>query len=58
MSEKKVTWNDLHEATQHEIRKTYKLNDRQFEQQIRTHMDGANAQERRQLYQTVCSKRR
>lgn len=58
MSEKKVTWNDLHQATQHEIKKVYKLTDRQLEQQVRRHWDGANAQERRKLYETVYGKRR
>lgn len=51
----KVTWNDLHNATQHELKKTYKLSDRQFEQQVRSHMDGANTQERRKFYETVYS---
>jgi len=55
---KKVTWNDMHEATHGELRKTYKLTDRQLEQQIRRHWDGANAQERNRLYQTVYLKRK
>lgn len=55
---KKVTWNDLHEATHHEIKKTYKLTDRQLERQIRRHWDGANTQERRELYNTVYLKRK
>lgn len=46
----KVTWNDLHEATQHDLRKTYNLNDRELEKGIRKHLDGANAQERRAVY--------
>ena len=50
---KKVTWNDLHEANQEELKKTYKINSRQLEMQVRRHWDGANAQERRQLYETV-----
>ena len=52
----KVTWNDLHEATFKEIKKTYKLNDRQLEVQVRKHMDGANATERRGLYKEVWCK--
>ncbi len=55
---KKVTWNNLHEATQQELRKTYKLNDRQLENAVRHHMDGANSAERRKLYQTVYGKRK
>lgn len=54
----KVTWNDLHNATQHELRKVYKLNDRQLENQVRNHLDGANAKERRNLYQEVYGKRK
>lgn len=55
---KKVTWNDLHNATQHELRKTYKLNDRQLENAVRNHLDGANLNERRKLYETVYAKRK
>ncbi len=51
----KVTWNDFHEATQHELRKTYKIGygkegDRKLEVAIRDHLDGANAKERREFY--------
>ena len=53
----KVTWNDLHSATFKELKKTYKLNDIQLEHQVRKHMDGANAKDRRELYQTVWSKK-
>lgn len=56
--DQKVTWNDLHNATQQELRKTYKLNDRQLENQVRYHLDGANAAERRKLYETVYAKRK
>jgi hypothetical protein len=54
----KVTWTDLNSATKNELKKTYKLNDRQLEHQVRYHMDGANATERRGLYSTVYSKRK
>jgi hypothetical protein len=54
----KVTWNDLHSATQQELKKAYKLNDHQLENQIRGHLDGANSTERRGLYQEVYGKRR
>lgn len=54
----KVTWNDLKEATQNELKKTYKLNDRELERQVRHHMDGANATERRQLYSDTYIKRK
>lgn len=53
----KVTWGDLHSATFGELKKTYKLNDRQLENQVRRHMDGANSQERRDLYKQVWDKK-
>ena len=53
----KVTWGDLHNATPKDLKRKYKLNDRQLEQQVRRHMDGANPQERRDLYKTVWDKR-
>lgn len=53
----KVTWGDLHQATFKELKKTYKLNDRQLETAVRKHMDGANHQERRELYTTVWGKK-
>ena len=49
MSNGKVTWNDLHNATFKELKKTYKLTDRQLENQVRKHMDGANAEQRSDL---------
>ena len=55
---KRITWNDLHDATFTELKKTYKLNDMQLEKSVRRHMDGANPQERRDLYETVWSKDR
>jgi len=56
--DQKVTWNDLNSATQQELRKTYKLNDRQLEIQVRHHLDGANASDRRRMYETVYAKRK
>lgn len=53
----KVTWNDLHEATFKEIKKTYKLNDQQLEKAVRKHMDGANASDRRELYSKIWDKK-
>ncbi len=49
----KPTWNDLMSAPQSDIKRVYKLTDRQFEQAARRHMDGASAQERRGFYQQV-----
>ncbi len=58
MSKGKVTWNDLHSATFKELKKTYRINDRQLENQVRNHMDGAGNAERRELYKTVWDKKR
>lgn len=54
---KKITWNDLSNASPSELKKTYRLNDRQLEQQVRYHMNGANANERRNLYKIVWDKK-
>lgn len=55
---KKVTWNDVHEATPRELKKIYGLNDRQLEQQVRSHLDGASASERRAIYEKMYGKRK
>lgn len=54
----KVTWNDLQSATQQEIRKVYKLNDSQLENQVRYHLDGASAKERREVYNQFYGRRK
>jgi hypothetical protein len=51
----KVTWNDIYSATPKELKKTYKLNDRQLETHVRRHLDGANANERRNVYESLYS---
>lgn len=53
----KISWNDMQSATTKELKKTYKLNDRQLEVQVRRHLDGANAKERREAYQNFYSKK-
>jgi hypothetical protein len=53
----KVTWNDIQNGTQSELKKTYKLDSRQMENHIRKHIGGANAQERRKVYQDFYSRR-
>ena len=63
MSEPKVTWNDLHEATQHELRQTYKVGygkqgDTKLENAVRRHLDGANATERRKFYEKFYGRRK
>lgn len=57
INNRSVTWNDLFSGTFKELKKTYKLNDQQLEQQVRKHMDGANPQERRDLYKEVWDKK-
>jgi hypothetical protein len=54
----KVTWNNIKDATQEELKKTYRLDARQLEKQVRGHLDGANATERRALYQELYGKRK
>lgn len=54
----KVTWNDLHNATFKELKKTYKLTDRQLEHQVRGHMDGIkNVEQRSDFYKKVYDKK-
>ncbi len=54
----KVRWTDLFSATQHELKKTYKLSDRELEKQVRSHLDGASSEETREVYNAVYNKRR
>lgn len=49
----KPTYNDIINGHQKDLKRIYKLSDRQMEQAVRKHMDGANNAERRNLYQTV-----
>lgn len=55
---KKIHWNDIHEGTSKELKKVYKLSDRQLEHAVRKHLYGANQTERRGLYQTLYGKRK
>lgn len=50
---KKITWSDLNNASFSELKKTYKLSDSQLEMGVRRHLDGASAQERRDVYGKV-----
>ena len=54
---KKISWYDMQNLHYSEIKKKYKVSDRQMEQGVRRHMDGANAQERRELYGQVWDSR-
>jgi hypothetical protein len=50
------TWNDLKEATSADLKRVYKLNDRQLEVSVRKHMDGTtNDVQRRAFYESVYS---
>lgn len=55
---KNITWRDVHDATLPELKKSYRMNDRQVEQSLRKHLDGANAQEKRNLYEKLYGKRK
>lgn len=50
---KKISWYDMQNLHSSEIKKKYKINDRQMENGVRRHMDGANSTERRELYGQV-----
>ena len=54
----KVTWKDLNSATSAELKKAYKLTDRQLEQQVRGHCYGANKQEMTKVYEQTYIKRK
>lgn len=58
MSHKDITWRDVQDGTLPELKKSYKMNDRQVEQSLRKHMDGASAQERSDLYAKLYGKRK
>lgn len=56
--EKKVTWNDLHEAKASDLMKHYNLTERQLQQQLTRHLDGASHNDRQQVYKDVYLKRK
>lgn len=53
VDKQKVKWNDLYNGSANELKKTYGLNDRQLDAQIRSHMDGSNASDRRTMYDAI-----
>lgn len=55
---KKPTWNDFQEAKPAELKKTYKMNDRQLEQSYRTHLVGASRPEYRREYEKLYRRNR
>lgn len=53
----KVTFNDIMTTPVKELKKKYKLNDRQFETQVRDHLYGARTDERNRMYEKIYNKR-
>lgn len=58
MSDKKLSWNDITQGNFRDLQRVYKINDRQLENAVRRHMDGANPKERRELYETVWNRKK
>lgn len=52
----KITWNDIKNGSQKDLKRIYKVNDRQLEMSVRKHLDGANSKERREAYQQFYSR--
>ena len=57
MSKTKVTYNDIADYGQ-EVNRKYKLTQGELERQLRRHLDGANATERRMMYEKFYRKRK
>ena len=55
---KNPTWNDFQEAKPEELKKTYKLNDRQLEMAHRKHLHGASTPEYRSAYEQLYRRNR
>ena len=55
--QQKITWNDIKDSGI-ECAKYYNLDQRETERQVRAHLNGANAKERRELYQEFYGKRK
>lgn len=55
---KKLNWAEITSYSGQELKKHYKLTDRQVEQNMRHHLDGANAKERREVYQQLWQTKR
>lgn len=47
------TWSDLKNAPWNDIKRVYKLNDKQLEMGVRKHLDGASKEERDEVYKQV-----
>jgi len=48
--ERKVTWNDIQNGNPREIMNKYNLGERQMEQAVRKHLDGASRKEMKDVY--------
>lgn len=53
---KKLTWNEISNFKSQELKGRYKLSDRQLEQGMRHHLDGANTKERHEVYNKLWRK--
>lgn len=63
MKQIKLTYANLHEYTQNEIRSGHRLgadkeSNRQLENAVRKHLDGANTKERRDFYQQFYARKK
>lgn len=47
------TWSDLKNAPWNDIKRVYKLTDRQLERGVRKHLDGATSEQRSEMYKQV-----
>lgn len=54
--QQKITWNDIKDYGA-EVNKKYKLDKRELERQVRTHLYGSNAADRRMVYEEFYRKR-
>lgn len=50
---KKISWYEMHNMTSAELKKKHKINDRQLEQGVRFHLDGATHDDRNIVYKNV-----
>ena len=50
---KKISYYELQNYHSSELKKKYKINDRQLEQSMRSHLDGASMNDRKKFYHEV-----
>lgn len=51
--DRRVQWNDIMNGSSSELKKTYKISDRQLEMAVKNHTKGASHQERLDVYNHV-----